>query len=121
MSTETPVVAVNDEVDIPLLGFGTYLIDQADAAAAVTAAIQAGYRHIDTAEAYRNEEGVGAGIHQCMESRGLSRDDIFVTTKLWPGNAAWGQPVKTYETTLISPPEATTRMQQIDMTEGVKR
>jgi 2,5-diketo-D-gluconate reductase A len=89
-------------VKLPYLGFGTYLIPDNEAAAAVHAAIKAGYRHIDTAEFYGNEAGVGEGIRRGLESEGLSRSDLFVTTKLWPGNAAWGQTPKTTETTVLS-------------------
>ena len=89
-------------VEIPYLGFGTYLIAENDAAAAVSEAIAAGYRHIDTAEVYQNESGVGAGIRQALASEGLKRSDLFVTTKLWPGNPAWGQEAKTTETTVIA-------------------
>ena len=83
------------DVEIPYLGFGTFLIADDQVAAAVSEAIRAGYRHIDTAEGYQNESGVGAGIKQALESGGLTRSDLFVTTKLWPGNPAWGQPAKT--------------------------
>ncbi len=75
---------------IPPVGFGTYLIADEDAPAAVAAAIAAGYRHIDTAAGYQNEAGVGRGIREGIEAAGLDRSDIFVTTKLWPGNPAWG-------------------------------
>ncbi|MBX5184541.1 aldo/keto reductase [Rhizobium sp. NZLR5] len=57
----------------------------------------AGYRHIDTAEGYQNEAGVGQGIKAGLTAAGLARKDIFVTTKVWPGNAAWGDAPKTYE------------------------
>lgn len=90
------------DVDIPYLGFGTYLIPDDQVAEAVAQAIRAGYRHIDTAEGYRNETGVGEGIRRALESEGLDRRDVFVTTKLWPGNPAWGQPSKTTETTITS-------------------
>lgn len=90
------------DVEIPYLGFGTYLVADNEAAGVVSEAIRAGYRHIDTAEGYRNESGVGAGIRQALESEGLARSDLFVTTKLWPGNPAWGQPAKTTESTLTS-------------------
>ncbi|MEU7827546.1 MULTISPECIES: aldo/keto reductase [unclassified Nonomuraea] len=73
-------------VDIPLLGFGTYLIPDAEAADAVEAALRAGYRHIDTAEVYQNERGVGEGLRRGMAAEGLTRDDLFITTKLWPGD-----------------------------------
>jgi 2,5-diketo-D-gluconate reductase A len=89
-------------VEIPYLGFGTYLIADAEAAAAVSEAIRAGYRHIDTAEGYQNEPGVGVGIRQALESEGLTRSDLFVTTKLWPGNPAWGQSAKSTESTVKS-------------------
>jgi 2,5-diketo-D-gluconate reductase A len=89
-------------VDMPLLGFGTYLIPNADAAAAVRTALDAGYRHVDTAEFYQNEEGVGLGLKDAMKAHGLSRADIFVTTKLAPGNEAWGQTPKTTATTISS-------------------
>ncbi len=66
-------------VQIPKIGFGTWMIDaDADAAKAVHEAIDAGYRHIDTAEAYGNEVGVGEGVR----ASGIGRKDIFVNTKL---------------------------------------
>jgi 2,5-diketo-D-gluconate reductase A len=90
------------DLEIPYLGFGTYLISDDQAAAAVCEAIRAGYRHVDTAEGYGNEPGVGAGIRQALESEGLTRSELFVTTKLWPGNPAWGQTAKTAESTVAS-------------------
>lgn len=102
--------ALSAGVAIPYLGFGTYLIPNEEAAAAVREAIQAGYRHIDTAEIYQNEAGVGAGIQQGLEAAGLSRGELFVTTKLWPGNAAWGQTPKTTETTIASLHECLERL-----------
>ena len=90
------------DVEIPYLGFGTYLIANDVVAAAVSEAIRAGYRHIDTAEGYQNESGVGAGIRQALESEGLVRSDLLVTTKLWPGNPAWGQAAKTTASTVTS-------------------
>ncbi len=64
---------------MPLLGFGVYQIPADETQAAVEAALQAGYRHIDTAAAYGNEEAVGAALRAV----GLPRGDVFVTTKLW--------------------------------------
>ncbi|KRL52629.1 aldo/keto reductase [Lacticaseibacillus manihotivorans] len=69
---------LNNGVTIPKLGLGTWLIDDKSVTAVVKAAIQAGYRHIDTAEAYGNEAGVGRGIQQS----GVARDNLFITTKL---------------------------------------
>lgn len=91
-----------NNVEIPYLGFGTFMIEDGDAASAVAEAIRAGYRHIDTAESYRNEAGVGAGIREGLASEGLRRSDLFVTTKLWPGNGARGQTPKTTATTIAS-------------------
>ncbi|KAB8145567.1 aldo/keto reductase [Chloroflexia bacterium SDU3-3] len=100
--SEKQTRALSADVAIPYVGFGTYLIPNDEAAAAVREAIGIGYRHIDTAEFYQNEAGVGQGIRQALADTGLSRGDIFVTTKLWPGNAAWGQTPKTTETTVES-------------------
>jgi 2,5-diketo-D-gluconate reductase A len=109
--TDTHTITLTGQLQIPLVGFGTYLISNADAHAIVSAAIRAGYRHVDTAEAYRNEAGVGAAIRDCMTSKGLSREDLFVTTKLWPGNAAWGQTPKTTESTIESLDASLARLQ----------
>ena len=72
-------LTMNSGHDIPQLGLGTYLIPDDDAPRVVADALELGYRHIDTAAIYENEEGVGKGI----ASSGLAREDIFVTTKLW--------------------------------------
>ena len=85
-----------------MVGFGTYLIQDEDAQSLVHQAIRSGYRHVDTAEAYGNENGVGLGIKTALEELGISREEIFVTTKLWPGNEAWGQAPKTYDSTIES-------------------
>ncbi len=65
-------------VKIPKLGLGTWFIDNGAAVKAVEEAVQSGYRHIDTAQAYRNEEGVGKGIRNCD----TAREEFFITTKL---------------------------------------
>ncbi len=95
MSTAQTTFALNTETAIPAVGFGTYLISNDDAEDAIRSAIAAGYRHIDTASGYRNEETVGAGIKQGLKAEGLNRSDLFVTAKLWPGNTAWGDAPKT--------------------------
>jgi diketogulonate reductase-like aldo/keto reductase len=69
---------MNNGLEIPQLGFGVFLIPPEETEQAVTEAIKAGYRLIDTAQGYRNEEGVGAAIAQSD----LSRDELFITTKL---------------------------------------
>ncbi len=69
---------LNNSIEIPRIGFGTWMIEDGNAAEAVREALAAGYRHIDTAQAYANERGVGEGVR----SSGIARDEIFVTTKL---------------------------------------
>ncbi|WIB59672.1 aldo/keto reductase [Curtobacterium sp. MCLR17_007] len=76
MVTSSPL---RDGRSIPAVGFGVYKVDDAEAATAVGTALAAGYRHVDTAEMYGNERGVGAAVR----ASGLDRDDVFVTTKVW--------------------------------------
>ncbi|MCY7399638.1 MAG: aldo/keto reductase [Nocardioides sp.] len=73
-----PNIALHDGTSIPQLGFGVFQVPRADTAATVATAIEVGYRHIDTAQMYGNEEGVGVGI----KDSGLARDELYVTTKL---------------------------------------
>jgi len=74
-----PRVELHDGIEIPQLGFGVFQVPPEDTQRAVEEALEAGYRHIDTAAAYRNEAGVGAAL----AASGLPREDVFVTTKLW--------------------------------------
>ena len=73
-----PMVTLNNGVEIPQLGFGTFQIPPPDTAAAVRGALDVGYRHIDTAQMYGNEAGVG----QAVRESDLARDAVFLTTKL---------------------------------------
>ena len=73
-----PTIALNDGHAIPQLGFGVFQIDPEDTAEAVSEALEVGYRQIDTAQMYRNEEGVGEAVRAC----GVDRADVFVTSKL---------------------------------------
>ncbi|WP_339285080.1 aldo/keto reductase [Oceanobacillus sp. FSL K6-3682] len=82
---------LSNGIEIPKLGLGTWFIDDKDAAQAVVDAVKAGYRHIDTAQAYGNESGIGQGIKNC----GLNREDLFITTKL-------AAEVKSYEEAVSS-------------------
>lgn len=82
MGMTVPTIALNDGNSIPQLGFGVFLVDPAETEGIVTDALAVGYRHIDTAAAYKNEEGVGRAIAKS----GLARDEVFVTTKLWNGD-----------------------------------
>ena len=70
--------ALSNGVRIPLIGLGTWLMDEATASQAVVDAVAAGYRHVDTAQAYGNEAGVGNGLRRC----GVPREEVFVTTKV---------------------------------------
>lgn len=72
-------------LSIPILGFGTWNLshENHNASKAVSHAIQVGYRHIDCATAYGNEEDVGVGIVDGLETTGLKREQIWVTSKLW--------------------------------------
>jgi 2,5-diketo-D-gluconate reductase A len=74
-----PDVQLHDGVAIPQLGFGVFQVPPAETQRAVEEALRTGYRHIDTAAAYRNEAGVGAAI----AAAGIPREELFVTTKLW--------------------------------------
>lgn len=80
--THQPTVSFNDSHSIPQIGLGVWKTPNDSAVTAVQAALEAGYRHIDTAAVYENEEGVGRGIR----ASGVARDEIFLTTKVWNEN-----------------------------------
>jgi 2,5-diketo-D-gluconate reductase A len=82
MSSAVPDIRLNDGRTIPQLGFGVFQVPPPETREAVATALEVGYRHIDTAQMYRNEEGVGAAV----AASGLDRGDIFITSKL--SNAA---------------------------------
>ena len=71
-------LTLSNGVEIPKLGLGTWFINDENAGKAVKDAVKIGYRHIDTAQAYENEKGVGEGVRTCD----VKREDLFVTTKL---------------------------------------
>lgn len=87
---------LNNGVRIPKLALGTWLISNEDVVSAVKDAICLGYRHIDTAQAYQNEEGVGRGIRQS----GIRREDLFVTTKVAAENKDYDSVTKSIEESL---------------------
>jgi 2,5-diketo-D-gluconate reductase A len=76
--TSVPTLTLNNGVTIPQLGYGTFKVPPATTRSLVLTALEAGYRHLDTAQMYRNERGVGEAI----AAAGLPRDELFVTTKL---------------------------------------
>ena len=79
--TTVPTVTLNNGVEIPQLGFGVFQVPPEETQRIVEDALEAGYRHIDTAAAYRNEAGVGAAI----AASGIAREELFITTKLRNG------------------------------------
>ncbi|MER7796802.1 aldo/keto reductase [Microbacterium sp. NPDC096154] len=83
-----PTITLNSGFEIPQLGFGVFLVPPAEAEKAVSEALEAGYRHIDTAAIYKNEEGVGAAIAKS----GIPREELFITTKLWNDRQAGDEP-----------------------------
>ncbi|MFJ2745729.1 aldo/keto reductase [Streptomyces sp. NPDC087440] len=77
--SKVPSLTLNNGVEMPQLGFGVWQVPDDEATAAVSTALEAGYRSIDTAAIYGNEEGTG----RALASSGIARDELFVTTKLW--------------------------------------
>src|SRR5580704_15742058 len=76
----------NGAGQMPALGFGTLIPDAATTISATRGALEAGFRHFDCAERYRNEREVGDGLRAGLASGGIAREDIFVTSKLWNTN-----------------------------------
>ena len=76
-------IKLNNGIDMPMLGYGVFLVSPEECERCVLDAISVGYRLIDTAQAYYNEEGVGAAIARC----GMPRNELFITTKVWISNA----------------------------------
>ncbi|RBY79946.1 aldo/keto reductase [Blastococcus sp. TF02A-26] len=91
-----PTITLNNGVEIPQLGFGVYQIPPEDTAEAVGAALEIGYRHIDTAEMYGNEKGVG----EAVRNSGIPRDEIFVTSKLNNGFHRRDDALRAFDQTL---------------------
>lgn len=93
----TKALKLNNGVQIPQLGLGTWFIDDADAADAVKAAAEIGYRHFDTAQAYGNERGVGEGVRTC----GLKRDELFVVSKVAAEHKTYDSAKQSIDETLL--------------------
>jgi diketogulonate reductase-like aldo/keto reductase len=94
--TSAPAVKLNNGVTIPQLGFGVWQISNAEATRAIRAAFDAGYRSVDTAYAYGNEEGVGKAIRES----GIARDELFITTKLWNGEHGYDSTLRAFDGSL---------------------
>jgi len=95
-ATEVPALTLHDGVEIPQLGFGVFQIPPEDTQERVEEALAVGYRHVDTAAAYRNEAGVGAAI----AASGVRREDVFVTTKLWNSEQGYDSTLRAFEKSL---------------------
>ncbi|POH71032.1 oxidoreductase [Cryobacterium zongtaii] len=93
-----PAITLNNGVEIPQLGFGVFQVPDDETAAAVTAALDAGYRSIDTAAIYGNEAGVG----RALAASGIPRDELFITTKLWNSDQGFASTIAAYEASLAA-------------------
>ncbi|MFI6171201.1 aldo/keto reductase [Nocardia sp. NPDC051052] len=91
-----PSIVLNDGNVIPQLGFGVFQVPDDDVTPVVTAALEAGYRSIDTAAVYGNEEGTGRAIREF----GLPRDEIYVTTKLWNSEQGFDSTLRAFDTSM---------------------
>ncbi|TQN33128.1 diketogulonate reductase-like aldo/keto reductase [Haloactinospora alba] len=91
-----PTVTLNNGVAMPQIGFGVFQVPDAEAESIVATAIEAGYRSIDTATLYENEEGTGRGI----ASSGLAREELFVTTKLWNTDQGYDSALRAFDASL---------------------
>lgn len=89
-------VTLNNGVKMPILGYGVYQTPQEETERCVLEALETGYRSIDTAQAYYNEEGVGNALAKC----GIQREEIFITTKVWISNAGYEKAKESIEESL---------------------
>lgn len=96
MSSKVPPIILNNGVEMPQLGFGVWQVPDDEAERAVATALEAGYRSIDTAAIYGNEEGTGRAIG----ASGLPREELFVTTKLWNGDQGYDSTLRAFDVSL---------------------
>ncbi len=96
MSSKVPLIKLNNGVEMPQLGFGVWQVPDDEAERAVGTALESGYRSIDTAAIYGNEEGTGKAI----AASGIPREDIFVTTKLWNADQGYDSTLRAFDTSL---------------------
>ncbi|MFF2077202.1 aldo/keto reductase [Kitasatospora sp. NPDC058162] len=95
-TTAVPTVTLNNGVEIPQLGFGVFQVPDDQTTTAVTAALEAGYRSIDTAAVYGNEAGVG----RALAASDLARQDLFITTKLWNADQGHDATLRAFDASL---------------------
>jgi len=96
VSSKVPPIKLNNGVEMPQLGFGVWQVPDDEAQQAVTTALEAGYRSIDTAAIYGNEEGTGKAI----AASGVPRENLFVTTKLWNSDQGYDATLRAFDTSL---------------------
>ncbi|MFF8841473.1 aldo/keto reductase [Streptomyces sp. NPDC015127] len=94
--SKVPSITLNNGVAMPQLGFGVWQVPDDEAAQAVTTALEAGYRSIDTAAVYKNETGTGKAVAAC----GIAREELFVTTKLWNGDQGYDATLRAFDASL---------------------
>ncbi len=94
--SKVPPIILNNGVEMPQLGFGVWQVPDDEAETAVATALQAGYRSIDTAAIYGNEEGTGKAI----AASGVPRDELFVTTKLWNADQGYDSTLRAFDASL---------------------
>ncbi|WP_181796797.1 aldo/keto reductase [Streptomyces sp. WELS2] len=96
MSSNVPPIILNNDVEMPQLGYGVWQVPDDEAERAVATALEAGYRSIDTAAIYGNEEGTGKAI----AASGLPREEIFVTTKVWNSDQGYDATLRAFDASL---------------------
>ncbi|MFE7399751.1 aldo/keto reductase [Streptomyces sp. NPDC057557] len=94
--SKVPSITLNNGVEMPQLGFGVWQVPDDEAATAVATAIESGYRSIDTAAIYENEEGTGRAV----AASGVTREELFVTTKLWNADQGYDSTLRAFDTSL---------------------
>ncbi|MFI6698133.1 aldo/keto reductase [Streptomyces sp. NPDC050509] len=94
--SKVPTLTLNNGIEMPQLGFGVWQVPDDEATQAVTTALEAGYRSIDTAAIYGNEEGTG----KALAAAGTAREDLFVTTKLWNGEQGYDTTLRAFDVSL---------------------
>ncbi|WIX83614.1 aldo/keto reductase [Amycolatopsis carbonis] len=96
--TSVPVLKLNNGVEMPQLGFGVFQVPPAETKTAVKTALGAGYRSIDTATAYGNEAAVG----EALAESGITRDELFITTKLWNSDQGYDQTLRAFDASVAA-------------------
>lgn len=96
MTTAIPTITLNNGVEMPQVGFGVFQVPNEETTAAVSAALKAGYRSIDTAAIYGNEEGVGKALAQS----GIAREELFITSKIWISDMGYEQTLEAFDASL---------------------